>query len=204
MGKKFSGICWSPLSSSQLAASRSNPDIAEGSVVDGASLSDRAPSDASELSSYRKLGSVEFELTGKLDEGLQKDLLEDAVGQSDLNADQQQAARENINQGFSFIGFLKKHAAKIAGVAVIITIGIVGFFVPGVGPVITTVCIVTLVGIATVLIFDDNTALIQPDKKKRIHRRIKQNQRHQVNLQSQMIKTQQVPPQERNLQPKNV
>ena len=63
------------------------------------------------------------------------------------------------------MGFLKKHIKKIAGVTVIITIAVVGFFIPGVGPVITTVCIVTLVGIATVLIFDDDTALVQPDKE---------------------------------------
>ncbi|GAA4648422.1 hypothetical protein GCM10023116_06910 [Kistimonas scapharcae] len=114
------------------------------------------------------MGSAELDIdvTGKFDENTVQDLLGEKVNQSDLSDDQKQAARENINQGFSFIGFLKKHAAKIAGVAVIITIGIVAFPFPGVGLVITTVCIVTLVGIATMLIFDDNTALIQPDKEK--------------------------------------
>ena len=94
--------------SSQLAASQSNPDIAEGPPIEATRLSDRAPSDASDLSSYNELGSVEFEVSGTLDEDLQKDLLEDKVSQSDLNDDQKQAAAENIDRGLQCFGFSKK------------------------------------------------------------------------------------------------
>ncbi len=176
--RRFGRHSVEPLStaSSHTVASAYNPDIPPGREGRAATaqtrLSERRTSQRNPAEQFKPEATVRVDLGGGLDNACQREL-ENVAADSGRNENEQQDANETIKNTSKFIdmikkglGKLNKYKGKIAGIAVIVTIGVVGIFIPGVGPVISTVCVVTIVGICTALMFSDGTAVVQPDKKK--------------------------------------
>ena len=168
--RRFGRHSVEPLStaSSHTVASAYNPDIPRGGTGASATpqtrLLERRTSQETPDGQFRPEATVRFDLGGGLDNECRQEL-KNVAANSGRNENQLKDANEAIDKGFSFIGFIKEHIGKIAGVTIIATIGVfAGIFLPGVGQVIFTVCVVTIVGICTALIFSDGSVLIGPDK----------------------------------------